>query len=91
MADAMRLVVGALYKRKFASVTKISRPSRTLTSIVPAGCVRRPRNVLQYLPRHAWPLGNVHRAIEETPTSETALIALSCIAQKCRIAFKSNE
>jgi hypothetical protein len=59
VADAMRLAVGALYKRKFASVTKIPRPSRTLTSIIPAGRVRRPWNVLQYLPRHAWQLGNV--------------------------------
>jgi hypothetical protein len=30
-------------------------------SIVPAGCIQQPRNVLQYLPRHAWQLGDVHR------------------------------
>ena len=30
-------------------------------SIIPAGRIRRPRNVLQYLPRHAWQLGDVHR------------------------------
>ena len=30
-------------------------------SIFPAGRIWRPRNVLQYLPRDAWQLGNVHR------------------------------
>jgi hypothetical protein len=35
VADAMRLAVGALYKRKFASVIKIPQPSRTRPSIVP--------------------------------------------------------
>ena len=29
--------------------------------IIAAGRVWRPRNVLQYLPRHAWQLGNVYR------------------------------
>ena len=52
MAAAMRLAVGVFYKRKFASVTKMPQLSRTLTSIFPAGRVRRPLNVLQYLPRH---------------------------------------
>jgi hypothetical protein len=27
--------------------------------IIPAGRIWRPRNVLQYLPRHAWQLGDV--------------------------------
>jgi NAD(P)-dependent dehydrogenase (short-subunit alcohol dehydrogenase family) len=30
-------------------------------SIIPAGRIRRSRNVLQDLPRHAWRLGDVHR------------------------------
>ena len=39
-------------------------------SIVPAGCVRRPRNVLQYLPGHAWQLGDVHRDKERLVARE---------------------
>jgi hypothetical protein len=33
----------------------------TARSIVPAGRIWRPWNVLQYLPQYAWQLGDVHR------------------------------
>ena len=33
--------------------------------IIPTGRVWRPRNVLQYLPRHAWQLGNPHHGLQQ--------------------------
>jgi hypothetical protein len=39
--------------------------ARSFRSIIPARCIRRPWNVLQYLPRHARQLGNVRGDAEE--------------------------
>ena len=76
----MRLAVGALYKRKIASVTKIPRLSRTLTSIVPAGRIRRPWYVLQYLRRYVWHLRNVPRWRK----SRRLRAAIPCLDRRAR-------
>ena len=38
---------------------RLRTPNRA--PFIPAGRIGRPPNVLQYLSRHAWQLGNVHR------------------------------
>jgi hypothetical protein len=47
-------------------------------SIVPAGRIRRPLDVLQYLPRHAWQLGNVHRDQERCKSSGPMRLIVLC-------------
>ena len=49
-------------------------------SIVPAGRIRRPRNVLQYLPQHARQLRNVHRWRK----SRRLKAAIPCLDRRAR-------
>src|SRR6202795_3735295 len=67
-------------------------------SIVTAGRIWRARNVLQYLPRHAWQLGNVHRDKERLVAREqlcarspAGLILLIDMRQRLLVVVAHDE
>ena len=74
---AMELMAKTWEKAANARERELRSKYAGYASIIPAGGIWRPRNVLQYLPLHAWQLGNVHRdASSRQPPQSSAFVSV---------------